>query len=78
MHISKRIRGRKEQVYGIYKGDKFLDVGTSKELSERFHVQRKTIQFWSTPAHKKRVEKYGDNNQIIAVKIGKENIKENL
>lgn len=74
MHISKRKKGRKEQVYGVYKGDKFLDVGTAKELSEKFNVKRKTVQYWSTPAHKKRVEESGDLNRLIAVKIGKENI----
>jgi hypothetical protein len=67
-------KGRKEQIYGLYKGDIFLDVGTAKELSKKFNVTRKTVQFWSTPSYKKRVEATGDINRLIAVKIGKENI----
>jgi hypothetical protein len=56
------------QVYAIYKGEKFLDIGTSKELSEKFKVKRETIQFWSTPSH---INKMGKNS-MCTVKLGKE------
>lgn len=44
----------KEKVYALYKGEELLEIGTKKELAERFGVKVKTISFYNTPAYTKR------------------------
>lgn len=51
-------------IYAIYKGDEFLDLGTAKELAQKFNVKEKTIHYWHTPTHKKLVK-----NGMIVIKI---------
>ena len=59
--------------YAIYKGDKFLFVGTKKECAEFLKVKEDTISFYTTPTHKSRVkDEY--NNRTIVIKIQKEEI----
>ena len=53
--------------YAVYKGDEFLDIGTVKELSKKFNVTRKTVQFWNSKANKRRCGENG--NRIIAIRI---------
>lgn len=45
--------------YAVYKGDKFLFVGTIKECAEHFNVSKDTVIFWATPSNFKRVEEAG-------------------
>ena len=40
--------------YALYKGDKFIDVGTLKEIARRQGVKYSTIIFYGTPAYQKR------------------------
>lgn len=44
----------KEKVYALYKGEELLEIGTKKELAERFGVKVKTISFYNTPSYTKR------------------------
>ena len=44
----------KEKVYALYKGDELLEIGTKKELAEKFGVKVKTISYYSTPAYQKK------------------------
>lgn len=44
----------KEKYYALYRGEKFLGIGTKKELAELLGVKVETISFYSTPAYKKR------------------------
>lgn len=60
-------------IYGLYKGDEFLDVGTDEELASKLGVKKSTIQFYASPKHKLR-DKYG--NFIVAVRF-KEAIRYN-
>lgn len=48
---------RKENVYAVYKGDEFLDLGTAKELAERMGVTPKTIKFMTYPSYQKQIQK---------------------
>lgn len=41
--------------YAIYKGDTFIDIGTKKELAEKFNVNEDTITFWHSPSNLKRI-----------------------
>ena len=44
----------KEKVYALYRGEKFLAIGTKKELAELLGVKVETISFYGTPAYKKK------------------------
>ena len=35
------------KIYAIYKGDRFIDVGTAKELAERHNTTVKTIHWYA-------------------------------
>lgn len=34
--------------YAIYKGDEFLDIGTSEELSKKYNLTLKTFYWYAT------------------------------
>lgn len=63
---------RRKREFALYKGDKFLDIGTREELAEKFNVSVDTITFWSTPANLKRLSsrKIKESKAMIAVKLG--------
>ena len=46
---------RPRNVYAIYKGDEFLDVGTIPELAERFNVSINTVVFWTSKKYHQRI-----------------------
>ena len=56
-----------EAVFALYRGDKFVDMGTKKELAERHNVKPTTIGFYATPAYKKRI--IGKQNVFVAIRI---------
>lgn len=45
----------KEKIYALYRGEKFLAIGTKKELAELLNVKVETVSFYATPAYKKRI-----------------------
>lgn len=59
----------KNKYYAVYKGDKFLFIGTSKECAKFFNVKVKTIQFITTKTYKKRMQKLNGNNYKYAIAI---------
>jgi hypothetical protein len=60
---------KKQNVYAVYKGDEFLDLGTAKELAERMGVKPATILFMTYPSYQKqlakRKESYGKGYMIV-------------
>lgn len=40
--------------YALYKGDKFLSIGTLKELAEFLKIKYASIRFLNSKAYKKR------------------------
>lgn len=50
--------------YAMYRGDKFIDLGTAKELAERHSTTIKTI-WWYAGSRKARTRIKGDNGLII-------------
>ena len=42
------------KIYAIYKGEKFLCEGTSKECADYLGVKVDTVRWWNSPANKKR------------------------
>lgn len=57
---------KKKKYYALYKGDKFLDIGTLEELASLLDVKKRTINFYSTPTYIKRNAK---GNNYVVVKI---------
>lgn len=51
--------------YALYKGDKFIDLGTCKYLAEKLGVTEKTIIYYASPAHRKKTK----DNALIVIKI---------
>ena len=57
----------KKNVYAIYKGDKFLDLGTPRELAKKFNWKPDTVTYFASRSHKNRIN---IDNALIAIKIG--------
>ena len=57
----------KKKEYALYKGDKFIDLGTVNELAERNGLSKNTIYFLSRPAYLKRIKK--KDKCLIVIKI---------
>ena len=56
--------------YAIYKGDKFLFIGTAEECAERMDVQPSFIKWLTTPTGKRRFESRKDKSRCLtAVKL---------
>jgi hypothetical protein len=60
---------RKENCYALYKGDRFIDLGTIKELSERLGITTATLWFYTSKAYEKRSEQKKSDNLKILIKI---------
>lgn len=56
---------RVKTIYAVYKGDKFLDLGTVDYLSEKFKVKKETVWYWNSPSNKRKMKK----NRKVAIKI---------
>ena len=63
----------KNNIYALYKGDEFIDLGTAYELSQKLNIKESTIRFWATKTHRKRIENRHGQNAILAIKIGSAN-----
>lgn len=57
----------KENIYALYKGDKFIDLGTKEYLAEKLNVTPETIYYYTTPAYRKRIKDY--NKRLFVIKI---------
>lgn len=53
--------------YAIYKGDKFIDIGTAEYLAMKLGVKPATIRFYTTDVYKKRIMNGSD--YLIAVEL---------
>ena len=59
---------RKLIEYALYKGDKFLALGTKEELAEYLGCKEQTINFYRTKTYQKRIEK-SPNERYIVIKV---------
>ena len=64
----------KEYVYAIYKGDKFIELGTKKELAKKMNVKPQFIGYLASPANRKRIEKNKkeNSNALLTIRIDEE------
>ena len=61
--------------YALYKGDKFIDIGTTDYLANLIGVTRKTIKWLASPSALKRRRKGEYSNTLMCVRL---NMKELL
>ena len=58
---------KSENIYAIYKGDAYVDMGTAHELAEKYGLKTETIWWLSSKNSHKRVEK--GKNYTIVIKV---------
>lgn len=58
---------RKANIYALYKGDKFIDLGTREYLAKLLNCTTTTISFYCKPAYLKRIKNKG--NSLIVIRI---------
>ena len=63
-------------IYAIYKGDEFIDLGTSAELAKKRGTSKETIEFKSTPTYEKRCKSYDKVERTYIIKDGENEMKE--
>lgn len=51
--------------YALYKGDKFIDIGTKEYLAKLLNVRKETIEFYASPTQLKR----NKDNCYVVVRI---------
>ena len=62
----------KNQVFAIYRGDTFIDLGTLSELAARLGSKKSSIRYKATNAYKRKLQKSKNGkyeNQTIVIPI---------
>lgn len=55
--------------YALYRGDEFLDIGTMKELSEKYDISVKTLRWYSTPCYKNKLKNKKNIKSYVVCRI---------
>ena len=55
----------REKTYALYRGEKFLGIGTKKELAELLNVKAKTVSSYATPSYKKRTNEAKSRRLVL-------------
>ena len=55
----------KEKIYALYRGEKFLGIGTKTKLAELLKVKIKTVSFYATPSNKKRTNEAQSRRLVL-------------
>lgn len=59
----------KPKVYAMYKGDKFIDIGTKAQLAVKYNIRYETMTYYLSNAYKKRLEKRDSKDAIIIIEV---------
>lgn len=51
--------------YALYKGDRFVDLGTAEYLSSLLGIKKKSLLFFATPTYRKRSFGSEDKRMIV-------------
>lgn len=54
-----------EKIFALYKGDKFIDIGTKEYLANLLNVRKETIEFYASSTQLKR----NKDNCYVVVRI---------
>lgn len=65
-----RNKGFKQGDFALYKGDKFIIIGTLKQIAEYLGCKENTAYFYTTNCYKKRVINY--EKSLLVIKIENE------
>ncbi len=57
----------KSNVFGIYKGDKFITVGTADECATVLKVKPQTVKFYASPTYQNRNKE--DGNALVVFRL---------
>lgn len=60
----------KSKTFGVYKGDKFITVGTADECAEVLNVKPDSVKFYASPTYKKRNKE--DGNSLVVFRLEEE------
>lgn len=62
---------KKPAEYAVYRGDKFITVGTAKECAEELGIKVSTILYKSRPTYKRRIAKAkgGNTDAMIVIRL---------
>ncbi|WP_029544587.1 hypothetical protein [Selenomonas sp. AB3002] len=62
-------------VYALYRGDRFVDIGTIPVLADKWGLKKSTLYFAASPTREKRMEgRRMSRDTIIMVKLDEEEI----
>lgn len=64
---------KKDKIYALYHGDKFIDLGTAEYLAKLIGVDIKTIKYYSYESYRKRLK--GKKACYITIRIEDEDEK---
>ena len=60
---------KKSKIYALYKGEEQIAEGTLDELVDKFKIKKKSLLFYQSPAHLKRMEKSHIGNYKVLVRV---------
>lgn len=58
--------GRKQKIYALYKGEKFITEGTKRQIAKEINNKISTLTFLHSPSNEKRTK---GNNHLILIDI---------
>ena len=53
--------------YALYKGDKFIMLGTIPIIAKKMGVKERTIRFYKSPTYKKRKQNSKDYLELVEI-----------
>ncbi|MCJ0932571.1 hypothetical protein MST22_15595 [Virgibacillus halodenitrificans] len=60
----------RQKEWAVYKGDKFLFIGSTNECAARLGVKNETVRYYSTPTYWRKLEKRNNwDNSLIVVDL---------
>lgn len=54
-----------EGYYALYQGDKYVMSGTKKEIAEAMNTSINNVDYWHTPAYRKKCKNEYSNRKIL-------------
>lgn len=57
----------KQNIYAVYKGERFIDVGTADYLAKVLGITVKSVWYMATPSYRKRIAKSKDAMEVFKI-----------
>ena len=62
----------KQNIYAVYKGERFIDVGTADYLAKVLGITVKSVWYMATPSYRKRIAKSKDAMEVFKIEEDEE------